>query len=472
MSNISEIDKSLIPQSAVLCKKGMRTKKIYLNEDDLTDVSVKEDIFAQNETESLNFKNTYMGPATSMNIYLKENGMSKESTIVAEKVNGNIHLKKSFVITIDKPMEILYDAPKYIYCIEELPPPEIIPIDKAPTTTSLNDITNYINKTTESIKSCKSYIAYVINNKGGSATDTETLESLINKLNDTLNFSPDAPPPPIAPIDKPFKLKLNEAFKKISHKLQEINDLLKVNSDNLKTIMDANNLMYESTDNFSTLVKKLNSEPSSLLINGKEFNSIVKQNQSYGDVKSIYFIKRDIMPTNGIDVSAKKDKSIMLYSEDKINDSSMPEPKVAMYTHIVIVSKNKIMFNKDCSNMFEGLYFDYFYFENIDTSNVENMSRMFKNSGLSRLKNEKIDTSSVLDTSNMFEGCNRLCGGITIKNPNLTKFDNMFLNAGGGIADIFVIDYVDEKTKQIATQMKNTGGTNIIIKGDDVPTSP
>lgn len=63
-------------------------------------------------------------------------------------------------------------------------PPEIIPIDKAPSTTSLNDITNYVNKTTESIKSCKSYIAYVINNKGGSATDTETLESLINKLKD------------------------------------------------------------------------------------------------------------------------------------------------------------------------------------------------------------------------------------------------------------------------------------------------
>lgn len=48
----------------------------------------------------------------------------------------------------------------------------------------------------------------------------------------------------------------------------------------------------------------------------------------------------------------------------------------------------------------------------------------------------------------------------------------MFLNAGGGIADIFVIDYVDEKTKQIATQMKNTGGTNIFIKGDDMPTPP
>lgn len=183
MSSIKEIDKNTIPQNAVLCKKGMKTRKIYLNEDDLTDVSVKEDIFAQNDIESLKFKNTYIGPATSMYIKLNENGVSKESIIVAEEVNGNIHLKKSFIITTDNPIEILYDAPKYIYCIEDNPP-EIITVDKAPTTTTLNDITNYINKTTESIKSCKSYIAYVINNKGGSATDTETLESLINKLKD------------------------------------------------------------------------------------------------------------------------------------------------------------------------------------------------------------------------------------------------------------------------------------------------
>ena len=183
MAIITEIDKSTIPQNAKLCKKGMKTRKIYLNEDDLTDVSVKEDIFAQNDIESLNFYNQFLGPATSMYIELKENGVSKEGTIVAEKVNGNIHLKKSFIITTDNPIEILYDTPKYIYCIEDKPP-EIITVDKAPSTTSLNDITNYTNKVTESIKSYKSYIAYVINSKGGSATDTETLESLINKLKD------------------------------------------------------------------------------------------------------------------------------------------------------------------------------------------------------------------------------------------------------------------------------------------------
>ena len=182
--SINQIEESLIPQETTLCKKGMKTKEIYLKNSDLEGFSNGLNyVFAKNSKQEISFLSESPIKVAKLYVLLKENGEVIKKEFVANYLNG-IDTSYSFTIKIDSPVEILYDAPKYIYCIPELPPPEIIPIDKAPTTTTLNDITNYINKTTESIKSCKSYIAYVINNKGGSATDTETLESLINKLKD------------------------------------------------------------------------------------------------------------------------------------------------------------------------------------------------------------------------------------------------------------------------------------------------
>lgn len=479
MSNISEIDKSLIPQNAVLCKKGMRTKKIYLNEDDLTDVSVKEDIFAQNETESLKFKNIYMGPATSMCICLKENGMSEESTIVAEKVNGNIHLKKSFVVTIDKPMEILYDAPKYIYCIEELPPPEIIPVDKAPSTTTLNDITNYINKTTESIKSCKSYIAYIINNKGGSATDTETLESLIDKLNDVFQISPDNPTPPLDMMVKPSKLRLSARFHEINYKLQEINDLLKVSSDNLKTIMDANNLLYEPTDNFSTLVKKLNNEPINFLLEGTKVRDILRKHigtMIYApDAGATY---NDLMFTDSLpsdaqdlkeDLSQKQDGSILLLKKSISDDSRT-------YDTYYIYSNKKIYANKNSSYMFNlGVnYFNNIYFNNFYGEYIENASHLFNvtYSNASAVyvtlnKFENVILNNLVNIDYMFNDCAiKLNRSITITNKIKTynnfysKF-NSYQESYGSIT----LNYIDNESKKIAESIISEVNDNFVKLG-------
>lgn len=182
--NISQIEESLIPQKATLCKKGMKTKEIFLKKSDLEGFSSGLNyIFAKNSKQEISFLSESPIRVANLYVSLKENGEVIKKEFVANYLNG-IDTAYNFTIKTNYPIEILYDVPKYIYCIPELPPPEIIAVDKAPTTTSLNDITNYVNKTTESIKSCKSYIAYVINNKGGSATDTETLESLINKLKD------------------------------------------------------------------------------------------------------------------------------------------------------------------------------------------------------------------------------------------------------------------------------------------------
>ena len=178
------------PSNAVIAKKGMKTKELYImyqyikpQNANLSQSTYSGSIYkyATNNTDEISFDIYKSGNYVS-GIYLKIKNSGKiENHRVYDEDGDPVYY---YIIKSDTPLEILFDVEDSIYCIPELPPPEIIPVDKTPTTTSLNDITNYINKTTESIKSCKSYIAYVINNKGGSATDTETLESLINKLKD------------------------------------------------------------------------------------------------------------------------------------------------------------------------------------------------------------------------------------------------------------------------------------------------
>lgn len=170
-----------------------KTKEIYIicNEsswnnfdgEELIAQNNKYDIFYFSEmsNESTNWgKITPFRRLDSILIKKKDGSIYKKQHIYDEENVRNFTLKieSTELLTIKKSFENTFYYKPYS------PPPEIIPVDKAPTTTSLSDITNYINKTTESIKSCKSYIAYIINNKGGSATDTETLESLINKLKD------------------------------------------------------------------------------------------------------------------------------------------------------------------------------------------------------------------------------------------------------------------------------------------------
>lgn len=172
-----------------------KTKEIYIicNEsswnnfdgEELIAQNNKYDIFYFSEmsNESTNWGKIIITPFRRLDSILikkKDGSIYKKQHIYDEENVKNFTLKieSTELLTIKKSFDNTFYYKPYS------PPPEIIPIDKAPSTTRLNNITNYVNKTAESIKSCKSYIAYVINNKGGSATDTETLESLINKLKD------------------------------------------------------------------------------------------------------------------------------------------------------------------------------------------------------------------------------------------------------------------------------------------------
>ena len=223
------------------------------------------------------------------------------------------------------------------------------------------------------------------------------------------------------------KLIDSSSFENVSTKLQEINNLLKVSSDNLKTIMDANNLLYEPTDNFGTLVKKLNSptKKESTLVRGDLFQEIMYYNMpNFKNVVEIHFIK-DIPDSNGVDVSEAQDKSIMA----SINDQNI----------LKIACNGEIVANADCNNMFNGSIYtsvsigqniNKISFDNFNTKNVTSMRYMFGASmagsdsnpestlDVVELSNiENWDVSNVLDMEGMFKGCHNL------ENINLSKWN-------------------------------------------------
>lgn len=484
MSNIKKIEDNLIPKDAVACKNGMKTKKIYLKNDTneffvfYNNFSVENGsiLIASNETESIKTRKEYsdkIGEWVYVDLFNADTRIAYER--VGDIVRSNSYPNGSYLVEFNSSITIAFDLNRYFYCIPELPPPEIIPVDKATSTTSLNDITNYINKTTESIKSCKSYIAYVINNKGGSATDTETLESLINKLNNTLNTSPDNPMPEIE-IMQPSKLKLGARFNAIYYKLQEINDLLKESSDILKTIMDANNLMYEPTDNFSTLVQKLNNEPINFLLEGTKIRSI------FGKYLSIYpsappvgveyyhleftNIKNDSWIDLKEDLSLKQDGSISLYKES-INDGRNDQ------TTYYIYSENKIYANIDSSYMFNlGLSMIYsINFKNLCVDYVENASHLFEdisgNNGdcpLCKMINFlNLRFKNIKNISYMFNHYD-LAGEnhFRVESNNIIDYSNFCENHDWNNGyNYLILDYINDKTKKIAETIVSESKNNV-----------
>ncbi len=188
------------------------------------------------------------------------------------------------------------------------------------------------------------------------STKLQEINNLLKVSSDNLKTIMDANNLMYEPMPKIDKLIDSSTFENVSTKLQEINNLLKVSSDNLKTIMDANNLMYETTDNFSTLVKKLNSEPINFLLEGTKVRDILNKHlgaTTYApEIGSsycyVYFtnIKKESWTDLKEDLSLKKDGSISLYYElvDKSDRN--------YHNYYYVYSENKIYANKDSSYLF------------------------------------------------------------------------------------------------------------------------
>ena len=94
------------------------------------------------------------------------------------------------------------------------------------------------------------------------------------------------------------------------------------------------------------------------------------------------------------------------------------------------ISNAIICANSNSAYMFANWQLTDFYFDNFDTSNVEDMRNMFvNNSRIVLLNLSKWNTSNVYNMSNMFYGCSRL-GSIYVKDlwdiSNVINDENMF----------------------------------------------
>lgn len=412
MASIRKIEDSLIPKDAIVCKNGMKTKKIYLKNDANEFFVFYNNFFvengsiliASNETESIKTRKEYsdkIGEWVYIDLFNADTRIAYER--VGDIIRSNSYPNGSYLIEFDEPITIAFDLNRYFYCIPE-----------------------------------------------------KTIE--------------------LKPMPKIDKLIDSSSFENVSTKLQEINNLLKVSSDNLKTIMDANNLMYETTDNFSTLVKKLNNEPINFLLEGTKIRSI------FGKYLSIYpsalpagveyyhleftNIKNDSWIDLKEDLSLKQDGSISLYKES-INDGRNDQ------TTYYIYSENKIYANIDSSYMFNlGLSMIYsINFKNLYVDYVENASHLFENisgnNGDCPLCNMinflNLRFKNIKNINYMFNHYD-LAGEnhFRIESNNIIDYSNFCENHDWNNGyNYLILDYINDKTKKIAETIVSESNNNV-----------
>ena len=152
----------------------------------------------------------------------------------------------------------------------------------------------------------------------------------------------------------------------------------------------------------------------SILLSGKEFNKAITSMPEFKNVTEVNFIK-SALDTDGIDLSAVQDKSIIGSISDNV---------------LNIKCAGNIYANKDCSKMFEFLFrLVNINFNNFNTSEVTNMNRMFYSCyRLSKLDIADFDTSNVTDMSEMFYNCAEVLDFNLNKfdTSNVTNMNNMF----------------------------------------------
>ena len=228
-------------------------------------------------------------------------------------------------------------------------------------------------------------------------------------------------------------------------------------------------------------------EEPSTLVDGQTFNSTIKSMPNFANLTEIRFIQGTPNP-NGTDVSQAQDKSIMANIEGNI---------------LTVACEGEIFANKSCVNMFYSFGSQYgtnkvlnkITFNNFNTSKVTDISVMFNGchsltnldvskwdtsqvTDMSTMFNaceklteirglENFDTSQVTDMSYMFTNCAKLNGSITIMNPNITNYGNMFTNCSIDSSSKFVVNYTSGcqnlATNMVATQYDGSKGGNVVL---------
>ena len=110
---------------------------------------------------------------------------------------------------------------------------------------------------------------------------------------------------------------------------------------------------------------------------------------------------------------------------------------------------------------------------NFDTSNVIDMSGMFYRTGYnSTIFNpdlSSLDTSKVTNTYRMFynTGYNstKFNTSITIRNPNMTSYEEMFLNAVPTTGSKITVNYTSETSDLVDLMIATKSDTSNVVKG-------
>ena len=252
------------------------------------------------------------------------------------------------------------------------------------------------------------------------------------------------------------------------------------------------------------------------LLKGSLFRSKITGIWGYEHISEIRFIKEKpdltkIDMSLARDVSLNKDKSIIAYRvghlltvacENEIIANSDCSSMFSFYSTLENSVLEKIVFENfntskiktvnhmfaGCNNLVEIVGLEkwdtskvtntslMFYncssltgldLSNFNTSQVTNMERMFANcNSLTQIKGiEKFDTNKVTTSNYMFYNCGNLSGEITIMNPNVTSYTDMFSGCSTNINSKFIVKYTDDTTKEIARQMVATKmeGNNVFL---------
>lgn len=166
-------------------------------------------------------------------------------------------------------------------------------------------------------------------------------------------------------------------------------------------------------------LKKYTSSFVAILDTGENFNQKIKQIPNVENITEIRFVKA-AFPEDGVDVSLAKDKRIIAHIQDNI---------------LYITSDSKIYANENCQNMFsnteEKKYFDNLNsitFDNFISTNIKNITSMFKGCGIKSIDLTKINTSKVSNFTELFAQCKNLTSlNISkISTTNVTNVEGMF----------------------------------------------
>ena len=221
-------------------------------------------------------------------------------------------------------------------------------------------------------------------------------------------------------------------------------------------------------------------EPSAKLIDGTIFNSTISGMSGFENVTEIRFIKGTPNP-DGVDVSETQDGTIKAYIEGTIltvaskgeiyaNHNSMQMFYEFGYTYGKNKSLNRIVFTNFNTSQVTNMYGMFYQCSNLteiiglekwDTSQVTNMGYMFNYCvSLVTLDVSNWNTSKVIDMEGMFETCHKLSGSITIINPNMRSYINMFRSCSINPSAKFIVKYINEATKVVAERIVTTKSYN------------